>query len=138
MTAGPFEYRGATAGLSEPLIRKTILSFYERVKRDPLLGPIFEEAIGDHWDPHIERIILFWLTATGLQRGYDGRNFMPAHLKHSSIHPDQLPRWLELFRQTAIEQCTPDGARTLIDIAERMAQTLQIGFSRKDHRRPEL
>ena len=130
MSAGPFEYRGAAAGLSEPLIRKVILAFYERVRRDPLLGPIFDAAIGEHWDPHIERIILFWLTATGLQRGYDGRNFMPAHLKHASIHPDQLPRWLELFRQTAAEHCTPEGARALIDIAERMAQTLQIGLAK--------
>jgi len=66
MSAGLFEYRGTAAGLNEPLIRKVILSFYEKVRRDPLLGPIFEEAIGDKWDPHIERIILFWLTATGV------------------------------------------------------------------------
>ena len=78
MSAGLFEYRGTAAGLNEPLIWKVILSFYEKVRRDPLLGPIFEEAIGDDWDPHIERIMLFWLTATGLKRGYDGRNFMPA------------------------------------------------------------
>ena len=84
MSAGLFEYRGTAAGLNEPLIRKVILSFYEKIRHDPLLGPIFEEAIGDKWDPHIERIILFWLTATGLQRGYDGRNFMPAHLRPRS------------------------------------------------------
>jgi len=137
MSAGPFEYRGAAAGLNELLIRRVILSFYEKVRRDPLLGPIFEGAIGDEWDPHVERIILFWLTASGLQRRYDGRNFMPAHLRHSSIHPDQLPRWLELFRETAAEHCTPEGARALIDIAERMAQTLKIGLTREPKaRRP--
>jgi truncated hemoglobin YjbI len=57
---------------------------------------------------------------------------MPAHLKHQSIHPDQLPRWLELFRKTAAEHCSPDGTRVLIDIAERMAQTLEIGLARRD------
>ena len=41
MGAGPFEYRGAVAGLSEPLIRKVIMLFYKNVRRDPLLGPIF-------------------------------------------------------------------------------------------------
>lgn len=136
MSAGLFEYRGTAAGLNEPLIRKVILSFYEKVRRDPLLGPIFEEAIGDDWDPHIERIMLFWLTATGLKRGYDGRNFMPAHLRHGSIHPDQLPRWLELFRETASEHCESRGAQALIDIAERMAQTLQIGLTREE-RKPQ-
>lgn len=137
MSAGPFEYRGAAAGLSEPLIRNVIVSFYEKVRRDPLLGPIFEEAIGNHWDPHIKRIILFWLTATGLERGYDGRNFMPAHLRHGSIRPDQLPRWLELFRQTTAQHCAPEGAHALNDIAERMAQTLQIGLTRTHRKRPE-
>jgi truncated hemoglobin YjbI len=81
VTAGPFEYRGAVAGLTEPLIRTVILSFYEKVRRDLVLEPVFAEAIGDDWTPHIERIVLFWLTATGLQRGYEGRNFMPAHLR---------------------------------------------------------
>ena len=136
MRGGSFEYRGAAAGLNEPLIRTVILAFYDKVRGDSLLAPIFEEAIGDNWDHHIERIILFWLTATGLQRGYDGRSFMPAHLRHSSIRPDHLPRWLELFCRTADEQCGPEEARALVDIAERMAQTLTIGLARKD-RRPQ-
>jgi len=131
VTAGPFEYRGAAAGLTEPLIRTVILSFYEKVRRDPLLGPVFAETIGDDWSPHIERIVLFWLTATGLQRGYEGRNFMPAHLRHASVRTELLPRWLDLFRQTTDEHCAPEASRSLIDIAERMGQTLEIGLTRK-------
>ena len=78
-----------------------------------MLGPIFEKAIGDDWDPHIERI-----------------------MGHGSIHPDQLPRWFELFHQTASEHCESKGAQALIDIAERMAQTLQIGLTREE-RKPQ-
>ena len=136
MTAGPFEYRGAAAGLTEALIRTVILAFYEKVRRNPLLGPIFAEAIGDDWTPHIERIVLFWLTATGLQRGYEARNFMPAHLRHASVRAELLPRWLELFRQTTDEHCPPEAARALVDIAERMAQTLEIGLAQKDQQPP--
>ena len=131
VTAGPSEYRGAAAGLTEPLIRTVILSFYEKVRRDALLGPVFAEAIGDDWTPQIERIVLFWLTATGQQRGYEGRNFMPAHLRHASVCAELLPRWLELFRQTSDKHCTSESARALVDIAERMAQTLEIGLARK-------
>jgi hemoglobin len=137
VNTGPFEYRGAAAGLTEPLIRAVILSFYEKIRRDPVLGPTFAEAIGDDWTPHIERIVLFWLTATGLQRGYEGRNFMPAHLRHASVRAELLPRWLDLFRRTTAEHCTPESARALIDIAERMAQTLEIGLARKDQQPPK-
>ena len=127
-----FEYPAAAAGLTEPLVRQVVLSFYEKVRGDAVLGPVFAAAIGGDWDPHIERIMLFWLTATQLKRGYDGRNFMPAHLKNPAIRPDQLPRWLELFRETAAGQCTPQAASALVDIAERMAETLAISLKRRD------
>src|SRR3954469_20763519 len=131
-TSTPFEHRAAASGLTEPLLRQVILSFYEKVRRDAVLGPVFAEAIGDDWDPHIERIMLFWLTATRLGRGYDGRNFMPLHVRDRSIRADQLPRWLALFRETAAVHCAPQAASVLIDIAERMAETLEIGLGRRD------
>lgn len=130
--SAPFKYRAADAGLTEPLVRNVIVSFYDKVRGDALLGPIFADAIGDDWDAHIERIVLFWLTATRLGRGYDGRNFMPAHLRNRSIRAEQLPRWLELFRATTGEQCSADAASVLVDIAERMAETLEIGLARRD------
>lgn len=134
-TSAPFEYCAASIGLTETLVRKVIISFYEKVRSDALLGPIFSEAVGDDGSSHIERIIGFWLTATRLGRGYDGRNFMPAHLQNPSIHGDQLPRWLALFRATTTEQCSPQAASVLVDIAERMAETLEIGLARRDTRR---
>jgi hemoglobin len=137
-TSAPFEYRAVSAGLTEALVRKVIVSFYQKVRGDALLGPIFAEAIGNGWDSHIERIVGFWLTATRLGRGYDGRNFMPAHLRNTSIRADQLPRWFELFRATATEQCSPQAASVLVDIAERMAETLEIGLARRDGRHQEF
>lgn len=131
-TSAPFEHRAVDAGLTEALVRKVITSFYDKVRSDAVLGPVFAEAIGDDWDPHLERIVLFWLTATRLGRGYDGRRFMPAHLGNRSTRADQLPRWLELFRNTAAEQCSPQIASALVDIAERMAETLAIGLARRD------
>jgi hemoglobin len=82
MKPSAFQHRSGAAGLTEPLVRKVIFSFYDKVRHDPVLGPVFADAIGDSWDAHIERIMQFWLTATRLGRGYDGRNFMPAHLRN--------------------------------------------------------
>jgi hemoglobin len=127
-----FRCPAAEFALTEPLVRDVVLSFYDQVRRDPVLGPVFAEAIGVHWDEHIERIILFWLSATRLRRSYDGRNFMPAHLRHRSIQVDLLPRWLELFRETVAERCSPEGASVLNDIAVRMAETREIGLAERE------
>ena len=131
-TSAPFKYRAVDAGVTEPLVRRVVVSFYDKVRGDALLGPVFADAIGDDWDAHIERILQFWLTATRLGRGYDGRNFMPVHLRNRAIRAGLLPRWLELFRATTREHCSGAAAAVLIDIAERMAETLQIGLDRRD------
>lgn len=132
--AEPFQHRATAVGLTEALIRKVIPAFYEKVRPDPVLGPVFADAIGDDWDHHIERIIQFWLTATRLGSGYESRNFLPAHLRHGSIRVQQLPRWLELFRETTAEHCSPEAASVLLDIAQRMAETIAVGLSRRQAR----
>jgi hemoglobin len=83
-----------------------VISFYDKVRQDAELGPVCADAIGDGWDSHTERIIQFWLTATRLGRGYDGRNFMPAHLRNSSVRASLLPHWLQLFREKTAEHCS--------------------------------
>jgi truncated hemoglobin YjbI len=56
---------------------------------------------------------------------------MPAHLKHRSIEAEQIPQWLALFCETATEQCPQKSASVLIDIAERMAEALELGLSKR-------
>jgi hemoglobin len=126
-----FRQRAAEAGLTEPLVREVIASFYEQVRQDPVLGPVFYGVLGDDWTAHLNRINLFWLTVTRLGQGYQAKNFMPAHVRHPSIHAEQLPRWLALFRQTARSTCPPEAADVLIDIAERMAESMKIGLERR-------
>jgi len=130
-TSDPFKDRAAETGLTEPLVRDVIASFYEQVRQDPILGPVFFGVLGDDWTAHLNRINLFWLTVTRLGQGYPAKNFMPAHIRHPSIQPDQLPRWLELFRKTARSMCPPEAADVLIDIAERMAESIKIGLERR-------
>lgn len=133
-TALPFQNRAKESDLTAQLVQHVVIRFYDQIRRDAVLGPIFEDAIGEHWDEHIERIVQFWLTATRLGRGYDGKNFKPRHLIRRSIRAEHLPRWLALFRETATEQCSPEGAYALIDIAERMSETLEIGLARRDRK----
>jgi hemoglobin len=127
-----YTHRAVAAGLTEPLVRQVIDAFYVKVRRDPLLGPVFNGIIKDDWPAHIERITAFWLTATRLGSGYDGRRFMPVHLAHAAIRAELLPQWLLLFRDTAHELCPPAAAEVLMDIAERMADSIRISLVRRD------
>jgi len=130
-TSDPFKDRAAETGLTEPLVRDVIAVFYEQVRKDSVLGPVFFRVLGDDWTAHLNRINLFWLTVTRLGSGYQAKNFMPAHIRHPSIQPDQLPRWLALFRRTARSMCPSEAADVLIDIAERMAESIKIGLERR-------
>ena len=50
---------GEGEAIDERLIAKLLRAFYDRVRVDPLIGPIFNERIQD-WEPHLARIGDFW------------------------------------------------------------------------------
>ena len=50
---------GTAVGVTEEMIRTLVLTFYAKVRKDPTLGPIFDQAIGD-WDDHLEKLTDFW------------------------------------------------------------------------------
>jgi hemoglobin len=121
----------ATEALNEALLRRVIEEFYTRVRADPELGPVFNPILEGRWEPHIEKIMSFWMTATRLGSGYKGRDFMPAHLRHDTVRAEQLPQWLNLFGATARELCAPDDAEALIRIAQQMAENMAISLARR-------
>lgn len=131
-TESDYKHRGADAGVTEPVIRSVVVAFYEKVKRDAALGPVFRDIIGENWDAHVERVCSFWLYVTHLAPGYNSPDFMPAHIKHTSIQSSLLPHWLRLFRETAEELCSREVAGALIDIAQRMAVSIEMSLTRRD------
>ncbi len=120
------------ADLTEATIRRVIESFYEKVRADATLGPVFSGIIGANWGAHVATVCAFWRYVTRIDRAYQARNFMPAHTRHLEIRAALLPRWLELFRQTAHERCPGEVAGALVDIAERMAESIEMSLARRD------
>lgn len=113
----------AETGLDEDVLRDLVHSFYAKVRRDAVLGPIFAARISD-WDPHLERMVAFWSSVALMTGRYHGRP-VPAHTP-LPIHGAHFERWLGLFRETAQEVCTPRGAAHVIERAERIARSLHI------------
>lgn len=112
----------AQTGLNEAVLRELVHRFYGRVRRDRILAPIFKERISD-WAPHLERMVAFWSSVTLMTGRYHGRP-VPVHAP-LPVDARHFGRWLELFRETAGEVCTPAGAAHVIERAERIARSLQ-------------
>jgi len=132
IVSAAYEHKATNAGITEAEIRRLIPAFYARVRRDPMLGPVFDGIIDDRWPAHIETVISFWLYVIRLDRSYNARNFIPAHIKHATIRADLIPQWLALFRETAHDLCPADSATVLVDIAQRMASSLEISLNKRD------
>jgi hemoglobin len=128
---GSYQRRAIDAGVTEPMVRDVVAVFYDKVKRDPALGPVFDAIIGDEWDAHLAKIASFWLFVTGLGKAYRTRDFMPAHVRHAAIRAELLPQWLRLFRETVNDLCPPEAAKVLIEIAEGMAESISISLDRR-------
>jgi len=79
-------------------IRLLVDSFYGEVRKDPLIGPIFDGVIGDHWPAHLEKMYRFWQTVLLNEHTYFGSPFPP----HAQLPVDRrhFDTWLGLWRST--------------------------------------
>jgi hemoglobin len=116
----------ARTGIDEAMIEKLVRTFYGRVRRDPLIGPVFESRVED-WDAHIARLCDFWSSVALMSGRYQGRP-MAAHLP-LPVGTAHFDRWLELFAATAREVCPPAAAEHFLERAQRIADSLELGIA---------
>lgn len=115
----------ARTGLDDGILRRLVQGFYDRVRQDPLLGPIFADHITD-WGPHLDRMVEFWSSVALMTGRYHGAP-MPKHLP-LPVEAAHFERWLELFRATAHEVCPPEGAAWVVGRAERIARSIHMNI----------
>lgn len=121
----------ARTGLDDAMLSRLVHGFYDRVRTDPLLGPVFADRITD-WGPHLEKMVDFWSSVALMTGRYHGAP-MPKHLP-LPVEGEHFDRWLDLFRQTAFEVCPPQGAEWVIERAERIAGSIHINIlDARDH-----
>ena len=124
MTDNPLTRPGAAhPDLREPMIALLVRTFYDRARRDALIGPVFEAAVAD-WDDHIGKITDFWSSVMLRTGRYQGRPMRPhLILPLTGAHFD---RWLALFEATARELCPPEIAEAFIVRARRIADSFEM------------
>ena len=116
----------AETGIDEAMIERLVRGFYDRVRTDDLLGPVFAARIAD-WEPHLAQMFAFWSSValmTGRYHGQPMRKHLP--LPVDAAHFD---RWLALFAATAEELCPPRAAAHFVERAQRIAESLELGIA---------
>lgn len=116
----------AETGIDESMIARLVDAFYDRVRADALIGPVFADRITD-WGPHLEQMRLFWSSVALMSGVYHGRP-MPKHLP-LPVDARHFDRWLELFAAAAAEVCPPAAAAHFIERARRIAESLELGVA---------
>ena len=93
-------------------------SFYNKVQKDELIGPVFNNVITD-WGPHLEKMYKFWNAALFGVPGFKGNPLarhapLPIGAKH-------FERWLLLFNETINTYFEGEVATDIKKRAELMA-----------------
>jgi hemoglobin len=123
-----FEPAAAVVRQFEPTeanIRELVYAFYDRVRADALLGPVFEQKIAGRWDEHLPKMCLFWGSLVLGSKQYRG-NVQQTHQPLEGIEPRHFSRWLYLFLDTVEARYEPAAAVRFMEPALRIAQSLQL------------
>ena len=112
--------------ISESQISTLVDRFYDKVRLDSEIGPIFN-AIVDDWPHHLALLKDFWSTVLLTTGRYKGQPLM-THLQ-LPLDPDHFERWLTLFAETATEVLPPAIAATVIEKSQRIAENFKLGIA---------
>ena len=97
--------------------------FYQRVRQDELIGPIFNEKIGKHWAEHLQKLYDFWESRLFDKDIYDGRPLF-VH-KSLPIDVQHFDRWLKLWNETIDDYFIGDVADEAREKAENIGRFFQ-------------
>ncbi len=105
-------------------VKLLVDTFYDRVRENDMLAPIFNEQIRDRWPEHLEKMYRFWQTVLLKEYTYAGSPFVP-HAKLPVEH-EHFEEWMELFTGTVDELFTGEKAREAKWRAGKMAEMFEM------------
>lgn len=112
---------------SAETITLLVHGFYADVRQHPLLGPTFEQAIGDRWDTHLQRLVDFWSTVALGTRSFRGDVF-GKHMALQGVTPAHFAAWVGLWQAHTQRLFTPEVAHELQVVAHGIARNLFRGY----------
>ncbi|WEN16919.1 group III truncated hemoglobin [Rhodanobacter sp. AS-Z3] len=119
--------------LDESDLATLVDHFYEKVRRDAQIGPIFNDAVHD-WDEHKRLLTSFWASVALGAGSYRG-NPMGAHRPHP-IRAEHFDHWLELWGETCVEELDEASAERMLEYAQRIGRSLKYGLGLNPQAQP--
>ncbi|WP_020532862.1 group III truncated hemoglobin [Flexithrix dorotheae] len=104
-------------------IKTMVNNFYLKVRKDELLGPVFNSKI-QNWDEHLPTMYKFWETLMFGKASYKGRPF-PKHLP-LDINGTHFAQWIALFCETVDENFKGEKAEEAKMRARSIAKVFQF------------
>lgn len=119
--------------LDEAALARLVDHFYEKVRRDEQIGPIFNAAVHD-WDEHKRLLTSFWASVALRAGSYRG-NPMDAHRPHP-IRAEHFDRWLAMWQETCGEELDEVHAARMLEFAQRIGRSLKYGLGLHEQAKP--
>jgi hemoglobin len=112
-------------------VSQVVRRFYDKVREDDTLGPVFNQAITD-WEPHLEKLTDFWEMAIFGAKGYHG-NPIDVHNDTDKkaggvIIPYHFGTWLNLWFATIDEHFEGPNADLMKFRARKMQTVLMVSI----------
>lgn len=115
--------------LDEAMVHAVVHGFYDEIRKDDLLGPVFNGRIApEAWPVHLARMCDFWSATLLRTDRYEGRP-LPPHLAIPELGEAHFRRWLTLFRGTVERLCPPAVADLFLDRALRIAHSFRLAIA---------
>jgi hemoglobin len=113
-----------------------VVTFYDRARSRPTLGPIFEERVED-WATHLDRMVQFWRSVLRAEPGYRPVRGTPLemHMRIAELEHAHFEEWLALFEETASEIFEDWAVEEILGRARKMARNLSAHL---DPRAPSM
>lgn len=99
--------------------------FYQSIRDDGQLAPIFDRIIDGNWEPHLEKMKAFWRSVLLKTGEYKGQP-VPKHNQIDGLRTEDFLQWLELFSKTAKQIFDEKTAIHITDTAKRIASSLWL------------
>lgn len=104
------------------VIRTVVDSFYESIRSDLILGPIFRDHISD-WPAHLAIMYRFWSTIVNFTGQYSG-NPLVVHARLPHLAEAHFVRWLELWSETVEKFVATSDQSRFVHPAVRVARRM--------------